>query len=120
MGARPITERVAEVKKKREKTKKKLEQYDEQIKRLEKQDADEKRRQRTHALVVCGAELAALFGKVLDENEILAVVNFLREQQNAGNFTLEKQKTEVTEKPRVPSENTQSNKEEPFGGLFNF
>ena len=66
MGARPITERVAEVKKKREKTKKKLEQYDEQIKRLEKQDADEKRRQRTHSLVVCGAELAALFGKILN------------------------------------------------------
>ena len=120
MGARPITERVAEVKKKREKTKKKLEQYDEQIKRLEKQDADEKRRQRTHALVVCGAELAALFGKVLDKNEVLVVVNFLREQQNAGNFTLEKQKSEETEEPRVPSENTQRNEGQPFGGFFNF
>ena len=120
MGARPIIERVAEVKAKREKTRKKLEQYDEQIKRLEKQDADEKRRQRTHALVVCGAELAALFGKVLDENEILAVVNFLREQQNAGAFTLEKQKSAVAEEPREPSENTQSIEGEPFGGLFNF
>ena len=117
MGARPITERVAEVKKKREKTKKKLEQYDEQIKRLEKQDADEKRRQRAHALVVCGAELAALFGKVLNEKEVLTVVNFLREQQNAGNFTVETQKTE---EPREPSENTEGNEGEPFGGLFNF
>ena len=117
MGARPITERVAEVKKKREKTKKKLEQYDEQIKRLEKQDADEKRRQRTQSLVVCGAELAALFGKILNENEVLTVVNFLREQQNAGHFTLEKQ---ITEEPREPSENTQGNEGEPFGGLFNF
>ena len=120
MGARPITERVAEVKKKREKTKKKLEQYDEQIKRLEKLDAEEKRKQRTHALVVCGAELAALFGKVLDKNEVLVVVNFLREQQNAGNFTLEKQKSEETEEPRVPSENTQRNEGQPFGGFFNF
>ena len=120
MGARPITERVATVQEKREKAKKKVEQYDEQIKRLEKLDAEEKRKQRTHALVVCGAELAALFGKVLDENEIFAVVNFLREQQNAGNFTLQKQKTEVTEEPRVPSENTQTNKEELFGGLFDF
>ena len=120
MGARPITERVAEVKEKREKAKKKVEQYDEQIKRLEKQDADEKRKRRTHALVVCGAELAALFGKVLDENEVLAVVNFLREQQNAGVFTLKKQKAEVAEEPREPSENTQGNEEEPFGGLFNF
>lgn len=120
MGARPITERVAAVKEKREKAKKKVEQYDEQIKRLEKLDAEEKRKQRTHALVVCGAELAALFGKVLDENEVLVVVNFLREQQNAGNFTLEKQITEVMEEPRVPSEKTQSNEEEPFGGFFNF
>ena len=70
--------------------------------------------------MVCGAELAALFGKVLNENEVLAVVNFLREQQNAGNFTLETQKTEVTEEPRMPSENTQGNEGEPFGGLFNF
>lgn len=120
MSARPITERVAEVKEKREKAKKKMEQYDEQIKRLEKQDAEEKRKRRTHALVVCGAELAALFGKVLDESEVLTVVNFLREQQNAGTFTLEKQKAEIAEEPRVPSENTESSEGEPFGGLFNF
>lgn len=120
MGARPITERVAEVKAKREKTKKKLDQYDEQIKRLEKQDADEKRRQRTHALVVCGAELAALFGKVLDKDEILTVVNFLREQQNAGGFTLEKQKPKVTEEPREPEEKTERNESNLFGGFFDF
>ena len=120
MGARPITERVAEVKAKREKTKKKLDQYDEQIKRLEKQDADEKRRQRTHALVVCGAELAALFGKVLDKDEILTVVNFLREQQSAGIFTLEKQKPKVTEEPREPEEKTERNESNLFGGFFDF
>ena len=71
-------------------------------------------------LIVCGAEIAALYGKVLSEDEIHAVVNFLREQQNAGYFTLEKQKAEVTEESRVPSENTQGNEGEPFGGLFNF
>ena len=120
MGARPITERVAEVKEKREKAKKKVEQYDEQIKRLEKQDADEKRKRRTHALVVCGAELAALFGKVLDENEVLTVVNFLREQQNAGVFTLEKQKPKETEEPREPEEKTERNESNLFGGFFDF
>ena len=120
MGVRPITERVAEVKEKRQRMKKRLEQYDEEIKRLEKQEAEEARKHRTHMLIVCGAEIAALYGKVLSEDEIHAVVNFLREQQNAGSFTLEKQKAEVTEEPRVPSENTQGNEEEPFGGLFNF
>ena len=120
MGARPITERVAEVKKKREKTKKKLEQYDEQIKRLEKQDADEKRRQRTHALVVCGAELAALFGKVLNENEVLTVVNFLREQQNAGTFTLGETKEVAAAEPQEQIVETNGTDEDIFGELFGF
>ena len=120
MGARPITERVAEVKKKREKTKKKLEQYDEQIKRLEKQDADEKRRQRTHALVVCGAELAALFGKVLDENEVLAVVNFLREQQNAGTFTLGETKEAAAAEYQEQILETKRTDEDIFGEMFGF
>lgn len=120
MGARPITERVAEVKKKREKTKKKLEQYDEQIKRLEKQDADEKRRQRTHALVVCGAELAALFGKVLDENEVLAVVNFLREQQNAGTFTLGTKEESTATKSQEQILETKRTDEDIFGEMFGF
>ena len=83
-----MEERVAEVKAKREKAKKKLDQYDEQIKRMEKQASDEVRRQRTHALIVCGAELAALFGKVLNTDEIHTVVNFLREQRDLGTFAL--------------------------------
>ena len=121
MGVRTTKERIAEVKAKRQRTMKRIGQYDEEIKQLEKKDAEEERKYRTHMLIVCGAELAALFQRsYLEKDEIHAVVNFLREQQNAGNFTLEKQKTEVTEEPRVPSENTQSNKEEPFGGLFNF
>ena len=113
-----VSKRVADVKAKRERTKKRLEQYNEEIKRLEKQEAEEARKYRTHMLIVCGAELAALYEKnLLEKDEIHAVVNFLREQQNAGNFTLETQKTE---EPREPSENTQGNEGEPFGGLFNF
>ena len=40
MSIRPITERVAEAKEKRQRMKKRLEQYDEEIKRLEKQEAE--------------------------------------------------------------------------------
>ena len=121
MGARTYKQRIEETKAKRTRALKRVGQYDEEIKRLEKQDAEEERKHRTHMLIVCGAELAALFQRsYLEKDEIHTVVNFLREQQNTDNFTLEKQKAEVTEEPRVPSENTQSNKEEPFGGLFSF
>ena len=118
MGARTYKQRIEETKAKRTRALKRVGQYDEEIKRLEKQDAEEERKHRTHMLIVCGAELAALFQRsYLEKDEIHAVVTFLREQQNAGNFTLETQKTE---EPREPSEKTQSNEEEPFGGLFNF
>lgn len=120
MGVRPYEERVAEVKAKRDKAQKRVKQYDEQLKRMEEQDAEDKRKKRTHALVVCGAELAALFGKVLDKDEILTVVNFLREQQSAGIFTLEKQKPKVTEEPREPEEKTERNESNLFGGFFDF
>ncbi len=120
MGARPYEERVAEVKAKREKAKKRVKQYDEQLKRMEERDTEDKRKKRTHALVVCGAELAALFGKVLNEEEILTVVNFLREQQNAGIFTLEKQKPKEAEEPREPEEKTERNESTLFGGFFDF
>lgn len=90
MSSKSLVDRVAEIREKREKIRKKLEQYDNQVKRLEKQAAEEERKQRTHNLIVCGAELAALFGRVLQKDEVLTVVNFLREQQQLGNFTLEK------------------------------
>ena len=120
MSVRPITERVNEIKSKREKTKKKLEQYDEQIKRLEKQDAETKRKERTHALIVCGAELASLFGKVLDENEILSIVNFLRTQKDAGFFALEKENAKAMEQSQKTEETTKENDDQMFGGMFNF
>lgn len=121
MGARTYKQRIEETKAKRTRAMKRVGQYDEEIKQLEKKDAEEERKYRTHMLIVCGAELAALFQRsYLGKDEIHTVVNFLREQQNAENFTLEKQKTEVTEEPREPSENTESNGEEPFGGFFNF
>lgn len=121
MGARTYKQRIEETKAKRTRALKRVGQYDEEIKRLEKQDAEEERKHRTHMLIVCGAELAALFQQnYLEKDEIHAVVNFLREQQKTGNFTLEKQKTEVTEEPREPSEDAQGNEGEPFGGFFNF
>ena len=120
MGVRPITERVAEVKEKRQRMKKRLEQYDEEIKRLEKQEAEEARKHRTHMLIVCGAEIAALYGKVLSEGEIHAVVNFLREQQNAGTFTLGTKEESTTTESQEQILETKRTDEDVFGELFGF
>ena len=120
MGVRPITERVAEVKEKRQRMKKRLEQYDEESKRLVKQEAEEARKHRTHMLIVCGAEIAALYGKVLSEGEIHAVVNFLREQQNAGTFTLGTKEESTTTESQEQILETKRTDEDIFGEMFGF
>ena len=116
-----VSKRVADVKAKRERTKKRLEQYNEEIKRLEKQEAEEARKYRTHMLIVCGAELAALYEKnLLEKDEIHAVVNFLREQQAAGVFTLRNTEEVTAEEPQEPTEEMNGSNEDIFGELFGF
>ena len=120
MAVRPLTERVEEVKQKRDKAQKKLAQYDEQIKRMEKQAIEEERKARTHKLIVCGAELASLFGKVLELDEVYKVVNYLRAQRDLGLFTLEEKETLNTEKPGDGNEKTENQETVLYGGFFNF
>jgi DNA repair exonuclease SbcCD ATPase subunit len=116
-----VSKRVADVKAKRERAKKRLEQYNEEIKRLEKQEAEEARKYRTHMLIVCGAELAALYEKnLLEKDEIHAVVNFLREQQAAGVFTLRNTEEVTAEEPQEPTEEMNGSNEDIFGELFGF
>jgi hypothetical protein len=120
MGVRTTKERLAEVKAKRQRTKKRMEQYDEEIKQLEKKDAEETRKHRTHLLIVCGAELAALFGEPLEKNKIHAVVNFLREQIAVGNFALENTEKATDNELETEIEKTRDSNEELFGGIFDF
>jgi len=116
-----VSKRVADVKAKRERARKRLEQYNEEIKRLEKQEAEEARKYRTHMLIVCGAELAALYEKnLLEKDEIHAVVNFLREQQAAGVFTLRNTEEVTAEEPQEPTEEMNGSNEDIFGELFGF
>ena len=71
-------------------------------------------------MIVCGAEIAALFDRVLNQDEIYAVVNFLREQHNLGNFSLEK--TDAASM-KIIQETTEKREDEfgdPFGGFFDF
>ena len=120
MAVRSHDERVAELQEKREKTKKKLEQYDEQIKRLEKIAAEEARKKRTHALIVCGAEIAALFDNVLDQDEIYTVVNFLREQRELGTFSLVKREITEMEETGKEIEKPRTDGTVLYGGMFDF
>ena len=118
MSVRPITERVAEAKEKRQRMKKRLEQYDEEIKRLQKQEAEEARKRRTHLLIVCGAELAALYGKVLCEDEIHTVINFLRAQKEDGLFTLGTSENTATEDYQEQTLETKETHDDIFGDFF--
>ena len=120
MGARPYEERVAEIQRKRAKTAKRLAQYDEQLKDMEKKEKEEQRKRRTHSLIVCGAEIAALFDRVLDQDEIYTVVKFLREQHEIGNFTLEKTETVAVETEQEVPEKAKDDFGDLFGGFFDF
>lgn len=120
MGVRPLKERIAEVTAKRDKAQKRVDQCNEQIKRMEKQESEEARKQRTHALIVCGAELAALFGKVLDTDEVYAVVNFLREQRDLGTFTLGQKETQKEETTREQTREMDGTDEIFLNDFFSF
>ena len=121
MGARTYKQRIEETKAKRTRAMKRVGQYNEEIKQLEKKDAEEERKYRTHMLIVCGAELAALFQRsFLEKDEIHAVVNFLREQQNAVTFTLGETKEAAAAEPQEQILEMKRTDEDVFGELFGF
>ena len=120
MGTRPLADRIAEKRAQKERYDKKAEKCDEELKALLKKEAEETRKQRTHKLIVAGAELASLYGRTLEKDEILALVDFLRQQKNAGIFTLEKTETTVAEAVREPEAKTKTGNGDLFGDLFNF
>ena len=56
MGTRPLADRIAEKRAQKERYDKKAEKCDEELKALLKKEAEETRKQRTHKLIVAGAE----------------------------------------------------------------
>ena len=120
MGTRPLADRIAEKRAQKERYDKKAEKCDEELKALLKKEAEETRKQRTHKLIVAGAELAALYGRTLEKDEVLALVDFLRQQKNAGIFTLEKTEKAVTESIRESEAKAKESNGDLFGDLFNF
>ena len=122
MGERSLESRVQEKQEQLERTLKKAEQYREQLKQLKAKAKTEERKQRTHKLIVAGAELAALFdGHVLEVEEVYQVVNFLREQMKSGGFELVKKENIVQEETKIEQEEKQTIEEVwGFEDMFNF
>ena len=122
MGERNLEIRVQEKQEQLERTLKKADQYREQLKQLKARAKTEERKQRTHKLIVCGAEIAALFdGHVLELEEVYQVVNFLREQMKLGRFELVKKEKIVQEETKIEQEEKQE-VEDVWGldDMFNF
>lgn len=87
--ARPFDIRISEMENRLKKTLEKAEQQKAQLRDLQTKKANEERKQRTHQLIICGAELASVYGHTLTKDEVLAVGQFLRTQKDAGFFTLD-------------------------------
>lgn len=118
---RPLEIRVAEKEEQMRKAFEKAEQYKAQLKQLQIRKADEERKERTHKLIVCGAELAALYGRPLEAPEIKAMVDFLRQMKETGQFTVcnEENQTEAAEPVEI--ENLKpAEKDDGSHYIFNF
>ena len=118
--ARSLEDRVADKEAQLKNALAKAEKYKVQLKQLQTKKANEDRKQRTHKLIVAGAELAALYGKTLEKDEVLAVVNFLRRQKEAGIFTISETKETIAEDPKEPITETKVDNGDVFGGFFVF
>lgn len=95
----------------------KLQQQREVLKQLKVKEENEARKYRNHMLIVCGAEIASLYGfSFLGEDEIHKVVNFLRDSMASGVFVLEKQEEVKSEKTETVEEKAQE--EELDDGFF--
>ena len=117
---RPLEIRVQEKQEQLERTMKKLDRQKEQLKQLKARAKTEERKQRTRNLITGGAELAALFGHVLELEEVYQVVNFLREQMEQGRFALVKKEKIVQEEMKIEPEENQKDDDWGFDGMFDF
>lgn len=118
--SRSLDERVTEKEAQLQKTLQKANQYKAQLKKLQARKADEDRRRRTHKLIVAGGALAAVYGKVLDEDEITEVTEFLKQQRDDGFFDVGMKKMKPEEPRTIPEENEKQNIDQLFGGFFSF
>lgn len=118
--SRSLDERVNEKEAQLNKTLQKANQYKAQLKKLKARQSDEERRRRTHKLIVAGGALAAVYGKVLEEDEVAEVAEFLTQQMRSGIFMIGMPKVNTEEQNTRVEEYEKKNEDILFGGLFDF
>ncbi len=118
MCAKPLKDRVAEKEAQLQKTMDKAERCKAQLKKLKDRQDNEERKERTHKLIVCGAELAALYGHVLSKDEMSSLVDFLRSQKDAGIFTFSESGEAISQEPK--EQNEKNELDSFFGDFFGF
>ena len=118
---RTYDERLREKQEQLERTMKKLSQQREQLKQLKVKQQSEERKKRTHKLIVAGAELAAMYGHVLDKDEVYELIGFLKEQKAQGVFDLTVKEEQAKEDVvKEQEENTEHKDDFMFDDIFNF
>lgn len=58
----------------------------EQIKELEKKQAEENRRKRNHRLIEVGAAVESVLGKPIEKDDIPKLIGFLNKQEQNGKY----------------------------------
>ena len=118
---RTYDERLREKQEQLERTLNRLNQQREQLKELKAKQQSEERRERTHKLITAGAQLSAMYGHTLEEDEIYALIGFLKEQQAKGVFDLTVNQEPMKEDVVKEQEETVEPKDDfMFGGMFEF
>ena len=118
---RPYETRVQEKQEQLERTLRKAEQYKEQLKQMKLKQKEAERKERTHKLIVAGAELSALYNGVLEIEAVHMLINFLRVQKEHGVFDLTKKEEQVKEEVMIEQEENKKVEDDFFfDGMFDF
>lgn len=86
MAKRTYEERKDELSKKQIAYLEKANNLKEQIKELEKKQAEENRRKRNHRLIEEGAAVESVLGKTIEKDDIPKLIGFLNKQEQNGKY----------------------------------
>ena len=86
MAKRTYEERKDELSKKQITYLEKANNLKEQIKELEKKQAEENRRKQHHRLIEVGAAVESVLGKAIEKDDIPKLIGFLNKQEQNGKY----------------------------------
>lgn len=86
MAKRTFEERLNELSKKQTAYLEKANNLSQQIKVLEKKEAEENRKKRNHRLIEVGAAVESVLGSPIEEKDIPKLIGFLKKQEANGNY----------------------------------